>query len=407
MRFIHTSDWHLGQNIYSHSRQAEHAKFLDWLLSEINSREIDTLIVAGDVFDCGTPPGYAQKMYYDFLCRLAVSKCKQAFIIGGNHDSPAFLEASRQILGHLKIHVIAKATEELADMVFEIKSDDDDLEAIICAIPFLRDRDVRKSLAGESYDAKSQAVNEGISSFYGSVSSIAEQQRERASSSVPIIGTGHLFVSGCTLSESVREFIVGNLGAIHASDMAKSFDYLALGHLHVCQKVGHKSHLRYCGAPIPMSFDECAHPKFLIVGDTQSGLSIEDVEIPVFQNMKLLKGDLKSVFQQLDELKQTEASSCWVEVQCVEERDIPQLAQTLSERVDGSNIEIFAVRHLRSLTPSLSSEDFHQRSLSDLNPIEVFEKRLEAEPGYSDEDVADLKSAFSELMQILHDGERA
>lgn len=405
MKFIHTSDWHLGQNLLSRSRIKEHEEFLNWLLAEIDSRDIDTLIVSGDIFDCGTPPGYAQKMYYDFLCRLAVSNCKRAFIMGGNHDSPAFLEASQRILGHLQIHVIAKATENFAEMVYEIKNPQGEPEAIVCAVPFLRDRDVRKSRAGESYDDKSLAMNLGISHFYREVVAIAHELQKKSKVKLPVIGTGHLFVSGCSLSESVREFSVGNLGGIHSSELAEFFDYLALGHLHICQQVGKNSRIRYCGSPIPMSFDECSQPKYILTGDTEGDLKIDEIEIPVFQKMRLIKGDLNSISQQLEDLREDKGSSFWVEIQCVEEKEIPQLSQTMNDMVEGTNIEILAVRHLRKLSANLNYGDFNQKNLNELNPLEVFDKRLEVEQDCSEEEIVELKLAFREILQNLYDGD--
>ncbi|MDN5280282.1 MAG: repair protein SbcD/Mre11 [Clostridiales bacterium] len=403
MRFIHTSDWHLGQHLMTRSRQPEHEKFLNWLLQQISNREIDTLLVGGDIFDTGTPPGYAQKMYYDFLCRLASAGCRRAFVIGGNHDSPAFLEASRQILEHLNISVIPRATEDPEDLI-SLCSDANGLpEAIVAAVPFLRDRDVRKSQAGESYDEKALAVNKGIAGFYEQISDMVAKIKADKKLNVPVIATGHLYVAGCSTSESVRELNIGNLGAIRLADLENRFDYLALGHLHKAQLVGGNELVRYCGSPVPMNFEESLQPCRIIVGDTSNGMKVEEVEVPQFQKMVLLKGSYEEILNGLGEL---DDNPCWIEVQCTDEKEIPQLGQTLRDKVEGSNHEILAVKQLRKFFPGLSADEFNSNNLNELKPEEVFAKRLESETDMSEDEQADLKAAFNELLQMVYAGEK-
>ncbi|MED5236205.1 MAG: exonuclease subunit SbcD, partial [Pseudomonadota bacterium] len=62
MKILHTSDWHLGQSFFTKSRKNEHAAFLKWLLQQVEAHQIDAIIVAGDVFDTGTPPSYAREL---------------------------------------------------------------------------------------------------------------------------------------------------------------------------------------------------------------------------------------------------------------------------------------------------------------------------------------------------------
>ena len=92
-RILHTSDWHLGQNFYGKSRANEHQRFLNWLLEQVNEHDIDAVIVAGDIFDTGTPPSYAREMYFDFVVNMHEKNC-QLIILAGNHDSVAMLGES-------------------------------------------------------------------------------------------------------------------------------------------------------------------------------------------------------------------------------------------------------------------------------------------------------------------------
>ena len=95
MRIIHTSDWHLGQHFMGKSREAEHRAFLDWLGNLIIQSSADALVVAGDIFDTGTPPSYARAMYNDFIVSLQKTGCSMTVVLGGNHDSPATLNEAK------------------------------------------------------------------------------------------------------------------------------------------------------------------------------------------------------------------------------------------------------------------------------------------------------------------------
>lgn len=108
MRILHTSDWHLGQNFYSKSRAAEHEAFLGWLLETARTHEVDAIIVAGDIFDTGSPPSYARELYNRFVVNLQQTGC-HLVIVAGNHDSVATLNESRDILAFLNTTVVASA----------------------------------------------------------------------------------------------------------------------------------------------------------------------------------------------------------------------------------------------------------------------------------------------------------
>jgi len=137
MRILHTSDWHLGQNFYSKSRAAEHEAFLNWLLETAQSHDVDAIIVAGDIFDTGSPPSYARELYNRFVVNLQQTGC-HLVIVAGNHDSVATLNESRDILAFLNTTVVASAGH--APQI--LKKRDGTPGAVLCPIPFLRPRDI-------------------------------------------------------------------------------------------------------------------------------------------------------------------------------------------------------------------------------------------------------------------------
>ena len=143
MRLLHTSDWHIGRTLYGRKRYAEFEAFLNWLAETIQQHEVDALLVAGDIFDTSAPSNRAQELYYRFLCRVAASNCRHVVVIAGNHDSPSFLNAPKELLRALDVHVIGSACENPADEVLVFADAQGAPELIVCAVPYLRDRDIR------------------------------------------------------------------------------------------------------------------------------------------------------------------------------------------------------------------------------------------------------------------------
>ncbi len=271
LTILHTSDWHLGRRLYGRMRYEEFEAFLSWLQDTISAQQVDVLIVAGDIFDTMTPSNKAQALYYEFLGTVSKSCCQHVIIVAGNHDSPTFLDAPSNILKFLNVHVIGTACEDLNDEVMVLDDTDGNPHCIIAAVPYLRDRDVRSSSAGESVQTKDANVIAGICAHYDNVADIAKtKQAELAKAHkrhIPIIATGHLFAAGGTTTDDdgVHELYVGSLGKVSADMFDDCFDYVALGHLHVPQRVGGRESIRYSGSPIAMGFGEARQQKQVLL----------------------------------------------------------------------------------------------------------------------------------------------
>lgn len=279
LKVLHTSDWHLGRRLYGRMRYDEFEAFLSWLYDTIVTQQVDVLIAARDVFDTMTPSNKAQALYYKFLGKVSNTCCQHIVIVAGNHDSPSFLDASSQVLKFLNVHVIGTACDDLNDEVLILEDADGNPHCIIAAVPYLRDRDVRNSAAGESAQDKDSNVIAGIRAHYDGVADIAKTHQqaliETHQRHIPIIATGHLFVAGSktTDDDGVRDLYVGNLGKVSADMFDKCFDYVALGHLHVPQRVGGCEHIRYCGSPIAMGFGEARQQKQVLLIEFGAQLS--------------------------------------------------------------------------------------------------------------------------------------
>ena len=307
LTILHTSDWHLGRRLYGRMRYEEFEAFLSWLQETISAHKVDVLIVAGDIFDTMTPSNRAQALYYEFLGKVSKLCCEHIVIVAGNHDSPTFLDAPSKVLKFLNVHVIGTACDDLNDEVLVLDAIDGTPHCIIAAVPYLRDRDVRGSHAGESADSKDTNVIKGIRAHYDEVASIAKARQEHLSNAhqrhIPIIATGHLFAAGSKTTEDdgVRDLYVGSLGQISADLFDDGFDYVALGHLHVPQRVGGCEHIRYSGSPIAMGFGEAKQQKQVLLvefGEVEKSLSDESTILqPANTTSKVEKVAKKAVIQ--------------------------------------------------------------------------------------------------------------
>ncbi|MDX5347081.1 MAG: exonuclease subunit SbcD, partial [Hymenobacteraceae bacterium] len=209
MRVLHTSDWHLGQRLVNNERTEEHRLFLNWLIKTICDQEIDLLLIAGDIFDTGFPSNTALKLYYDFLREVKQTCCRDIVIIGGNHDSVSTLNAPAELLRHFNVHVVGGAPADAADEVVLIRDPSGAVGAVVCAVPFLRDKDVRLSIPGESDEQRETRLKQGICDHYTRLVPLVQPYKQQQ---IPVIATGHLFAAGGSTSDSEKEIHVGNLG---------------------------------------------------------------------------------------------------------------------------------------------------------------------------------------------------
>lgn len=412
MKILHTSDWHLGQNFFTKSRKPEHQAFLKELLRLVVEHDIDAIIVAGDVFDTGTPPSYAREMYNRFVVDLQKLDCT-LIVLGGNHDSVSVLNESKQLLACLNTHVIASTDIEPESQVIELLDTNGKVGAIICGIPYIRPRDVIKTAAGETGLEKRQALGDAIAQHYQQIYQLAYQRREQLGYQVPIIATGHLSALGVSQSESVRDIYIGSMDGFDAKGFPPA-DYIALGHIHKPQIVAKSEHIRYSGSPLPLSFDEVNSTKqvllvsFELDSDTPTQAQIESIAMPEFRPLKVLKGDLKELEKQLSQLQHpSDAEPLWLSIEVQTQDFLTDLQQRIQDLCEGLNVDVLQLRRDKKVKRHALKQQ-QRETLSELTPEEVFDKRLAMESFDSDEQqarLARMKVAFNQVLAELEQGE--
>ncbi|MGI9276345.1 MAG: exonuclease subunit SbcD [Endozoicomonas sp.] len=391
MRILHTSDWHLGQHFMGKSREAEHRAFLQWLRETVAEQEVDAVIVAGDIFDTGTPPSYARTLYNQFIVDLQQTCCRRLVVVGGNHDSVATLNESREVLACLNTTVIGGPADNLDEQVVVLKDKHGKPGAVVCAIPFIRPRDVLESRAGESDTDKQQALQNAIAGHYRAVFDKASEH------GLPVVATGHLTTVGGQMTESVREIYIGTLSAFPASAFPPA-DYIALGHLHRPQKVSDQDHIRYSGSPIPLSFDETSTSKQVLLADFVDGklAEVTSVEVPQFRPLFSLKGSLTAIEEQLQGIETGDGLTPWLEIAVSTDDYLSDLQSRVHELVEDKVVEVLRVRRMReNKARGLSRES--TETLDELDVSDVFSRRLAAET-LEDDKVLALTQAFNEIL---------
>jgi exonuclease SbcD len=385
------------------------------LLQEVKAQGVDAIIVAGDIFDTGTPPSYARALYNRFVVELQPLHCSLV-IVAGNHDSVATLNESKQLFAHLNTHLIADVQPEdpeaLRSQIIELKKLEpsqgeakNPVGAIVCAVPFLRPRDIQYSLAGQSPQQKQQGLQQSISDHYASLFKLAQERVAMMGYDLPIIMTGHLTTVGVTASDSVRDIYIGTLDAFPANAFPAA-DYIALGHIHRSQCIAKTNHIRYSGSPIPLSFDECHRPKSINLLEFSAGAleAVHEIQVPIFQAMKAIKGDFNAIENQLAEFVEDDGLSdtTWLDIEVSSQEYLTDLQSRIQTLCEGKAVEVLVVRRSR-IRPEASIVQEEKETLAELNVQQVFERRLACEEGLENDSDPQLSTRLRACFEQVLD----
>jgi exonuclease SbcD len=308
VRFFHTSDWHLGQYFYQHNRHYEHAQFLSWLLDQIEEKQPDALLIAGDIFDVINPSSQAQKQLYQFLADAQRrAPHLQTLMIAGNHDSGYRIEQVDPLLEKYQTHavgVLQRSHDQQLDLerlILPIYNAENEVVAWCLALPFLRSAEITSS------QEHSRTSQDAITYIH---QQIIERAKSKKTKDQALILMSHAHMQGGETSDSERPIIIGNEEALSITLFDQIIDYVALGHLHKPQQVQHP-HIRYSGSPIPLSFSEVnyKHQVVEVCIEANAPIQIKSLMIPRCVELYKITGELNEVFDQLRALPTGEIES--------------------------------------------------------------------------------------------------
>ncbi len=419
MRIVHTSDWHLGHALHDAPRELEHARFLGWLLDALVNEAADALVITGDVFDSANPPASALAAWYDFLA-AARARCPalDIVVIGGNHDSPARLDAPERVLRPLGIHVIGGLPRlegggpggsiDLDRMLVPLRDAGGKVAALCCAVPFLRVADLPRGIA----DADGDPLIEGVRTIYGQVFEAARARRQPGQA---LLATGHCYMVSTKVSRlSERRILGGNQHALPIDIFPDDLTYVALGHLHKPQRVGPGDRIRYAGAPIPLAMNEAAYHHQITVVDLDGGelaevrgrpvpRAVDLVRVPVRGALPL--DELPAALTALEDARAGEpvAERPFLEICVALPRPEPRLRKIVEDALAGKRPRLVKLEVEHTGDGAALSESMPGSDLKDLDPEEVFVRRYHRD--HESEPPAPLLAAFRELLDQARAGD--
>jgi len=406
MKILHTADWHLGHKLFNLERESEQQAALDWLADYIIENEVELLLIAGDIFDTDSPPNYARKQYYSFLRRLVNSCCKHIVVVAGNHDSANMLEASGELLRLLNIYVVGNLPENADEQLVFIRDDKNNIVAIVAAVPFLRDRDVRMGLPGQTMEERVTALRDGIRAHYHKMGEAVLPYRE---ADIPIIITGHLYVAGCERGDRLNTIHIGSLDLVDVSCFPAHFDYVALGHLHRPQRVVGKEHVRYSGSLIPLDFSEWnyAHGVTILEFEGRKLAKIESVPTQLKRRLLHYRAVREVLIEKLKKLEATEGLTTWLKLEMETESFDPAASEeSFWPYLEGKDAKILQLTQIGLGQNLAQNKQYHTQNLAELNPVEVFEMRLDTAKIYDVTMREGLVQTFNELLSSMQERDK-
>lgn len=385
IRILHTADWHLGQTFFGYDRTEEHGVFLNWLAEEIRQKEIDALIIAGDVFDVSNPSAASQSMYYQFIYRVtAENPYLQIVIVAGNHDSAARLEAPLPLLQAMRTEVrgVVRKLEggeiDYDHLTVELKNRKGEVELLCMAVPFLRQGDY------PAVQTEGNPYAEGVRELYAQ---LLQRLWKRRTENQAILAIGHLQATGSEIAEKdySERTVIGGLECVSPEAFPEQIAYTALGHIHKAQRVSGRENVRYAGSPIPMSFAEkhYHHGVVMVTFDGGCAVDIERLECPkLIPLLSVPNGEPVSpeaILEALKELPETEAVAPYLEVKVLLEEPEPMLRQEIEEALADKNYRLARiVSTYRTETGNTTKENENwKRGLQEMSPLQIAQSAFE------------------------------
>lgn len=404
MKILHTADWHIGKKLHNYELTEDFDLFIDWLCQLIQKEQVEVLLVSGDVFDLANPSSAAREQYYKKLVQLRVH-VSHIILTGGNHDSPAVLNAPKELMRAFNLDVVGGLPENLEEVLIPLKNKKGEVEVVVAAIPFLRNPDLRKSgMMVRTYQERVDALRTGITEVYHNV----EDACKTKFPDIPALAMGHLFAAGVSTSESERDIQIGNQAAVESTAFGDYFKYVALGHIHKPQRVSALQPIFYSGSPLPLSFSERTDQKRVLLIDTDRGWEPQSIPVPSFRRLLKISGNLETIDNKLSFLAKNEGLDDLIEVELHEKeyqiKHIHDLENLLSN-FDKVGYQI--VKHRASFDRALrqASELFEEHtSLEELKPQNVFEERLNLED-FTTEEKEEIHAAFQEILEEVYQQE--
>jgi len=278
LKFIHTSDWHIGRQFHHASLLEDQAFVLDQIIAHIESEQVDALVIAGDIYDRSVPPAAAISLLDQVLDKICNELSVPVILISGNHDGAQRLSFAAKQLQHSGLYILADIKQVTEPVVIA--------GSYFYAIPY-HDPETVRDVYAVDVQTHDQAHNY-----------LVDQIKQVKSPAVNNILISHCFIAGALESDSERSLSVGGAEQVAYQPLVE-FDYVALGHLHSPQKKGHE-HIRYSGSILKYSFSEHQQEKSISLVEMEPGggfKSVKTLALTAKRDMRIIDGDIETILQ--------------------------------------------------------------------------------------------------------------
>lgn len=405
MKILHTSDWHLGHVFYGKDRKDEFDDFFSQIDTILEKERPQAMMISGDIFDSSTPSNAAAKQYYQEIAHLYQKFPEmQIFIVAGNHDSPTYLVAPKDLLEAFNTTLVCSIEKDAQGNILWNKLIHPILEnpsktgskpiGWVLTVPHIRRGELR-SFAPDAEDS------EAVVSFYHE---LAKKIPSGNSEGLPVIAMGHLATSGCVFAKEN----IGGLDNIPAAAFAEGISYTALGHIHKEQTVDADGRARYCGSPLPITFSEKEYKNSVTVVEFEGSEVTDTRLLEINRPVQLLtipqnKSNLKTA---LDELRTLPAETkAFVQLNLENSTDayVTDFKQQVNDAIAGKPGVVFCrTVPLDATVSSSSGKSYEPANLDDFrkkDPLEVMKELYSWEHNQemSDEQIRMISEIINEV----------
>ena len=405
MKILHTSDWHLGHTLYNYDRSREQQAFLKQLIRIVAEEMPDAMVVSGDIYHYSTPSASTQKMYTDGMLEIHRACPEMTIVVtAGNHDSSSKLEIDSSLWKHFGVKVVGNIERNQEEVnlekhIVEVRNDRGILKGYIIAIPHVYPQNF------PILDTETPREERQARFFQALQDEVEKMNAER----LPVVLMAHLSIEGS--DQTGHDDTIGGIEYVPISAMGEGYDYLALGHIHCPQNIKGSRHCaRYCGTPLPVSFDE-AYPHSVSIVEIQREKAPQIKTIEMENPMPLITlpkeaVDFEEAIKLLEEYPDDKPAYIRLNV-LIKDYLAPDCNERASNAVKGKNCKFCYIKPNREKhTSDDETKHISIQEMQEMSPLEIAKLYFkEAEGEEMDEELCELMNSVVQKVKeksILH-----
>ena len=386
MKILHTSDWHLGHTLYNYDRTEEQQAMLEQMVSIVEEQKPDVFLLCGDVYHTPQPSAAVQTMLSDGLVRIHEANPEMTIVMtAGNHDSGTKHEIFQTPWKALKVFAIGQLEkDDLDEHIIEVPG-----KGFIVAIPYANERNIPE----------------------GFFQQLLDRVAKKNAKELPVVMTAHTTVKGCDFTghDHATEFTVGGIDSLELEEMGEGYDYLALGHIHHEQFVHSGKHnVRYCGTPLPVSFDEnFSHSVSMVeIGKHGETPAVKEIDIQNPHPLVTLPSDGLATWEEAKGLlsKFPDDIPAYIRLNVEIEDFLPVEANAeAASLTEGKQCRFCCINAKRKAASQNDVKVLTVQEFQEEKPIEIAKRYAEYEGISFDEE---MQTMFNEVMDMVADESR-